>query len=69
MDKPPTPPVLTAPTASQQPDSFHPPPVSVHRLLDCYSAPCIEPTFGEIVYQLHSVDRLIPNPGTTLQLP
>ena len=33
------------------------------------SAPCTEPTFREIVYQLHSVDRLIPNPGTTLQLP
>ena len=33
------------------------------------SAPCIEPTFREIVYQLHSADRLIPNPGTTLQLP
>ena len=69
MDGQPTPPILTAPTASQQPDSFHLPPVSVPRLLDCSSAPCIEPTFEEIVYQLHSVDRLIPNPGTTLQLP
>ena len=33
------------------------------------SAPCTEPTFREIVYQLRSVDSLIPNPGTTSHLP
>ena len=33
------------------------------------SAPHTEPTFREIVYQLHSMDRLIPNPGTTSHLP
>ena len=33
------------------------------------SAPCTEPTFREIVYQLHSMNSLIPNPGTTSYLP
>ena len=61
-------PTLTSPTNTQQIDHFH--------ILLCLSpgsligssAPRTELTFREIVYQLHSMDGLFPNPGTTSHL-
>ena len=62
-------PILTAPTNTQQLDPFHTLLCLSPGSLTGSSAPCTELTFREIVYQLHSMDSLFPNPGTTSHLP
>ena len=62
-------PILTANTNTQQPDPFHTLLCLYSGSLTGSSAPHTVLTFKEIFYQLHSMNRLIPNPETTSHLP
>ena len=62
-------PTLTSPTNTQHLDPFHNLLCLSPGSLTGSSASCTELTFREIVYQLHSMDGLFPNPGTTSHLP
>jgi hypothetical protein len=62
-------PTLTSPTNTQHLDPFHNLLCLSPGSLTGSSASRTELTFREIVYQLHSMDSLFPNPGTTSHLP
>ena len=62
-------PTLTSPTNTQHLDPFYNLLCLSPGSLMGYSAFCTELTFREIAYQLHSMDGLFPNPGTTSHLP
>ena len=62
-------PTLTSPTNTQHLDPFHNLLCLSPGSLTGSSASRTELTFREIVYQLHSMDGLFPNPGTTSHLP
>jgi len=69
MDGPPAPQSWLLHTNTQQLDPFHTLLCLSPGSLTGSAAPRTELTFREIVYQLHSMDSLFPNPGTTSHLP